>query len=204
VKSLKDLGTLKSALEHRRIEQTRQRVELQRHRHEQRLFELAVADVQPLRNRGLAQIVRPRPAPLPQQRALDEQAALREALSDEIDVDTLLDTDEALSFRRPEIGPDVLRRLRRGQWTIQAEVDLHGLTRDDAREQLSEFVRDAVQRGLRCVRVVHGKGHGSPGKTPVLKGKVRGWLVQKHEVVAFTQARAAQGGAGALIVLLKG
>jgi len=204
MKSLKDLGTLKSALEHRRIEQTRQRVELQRHRREQRLFELAVTDVQPLRDRGLAQIARPRPAPLPQQRALDEQAALREALSDEIDVDTLLDTDEALSFRRPEIGPDVLRRLRRGQWTIQAEVDLHGLTRDDAREQLSEFVRDAVQRGLRCVRVVHGKGHGSPGKTPVLKGKVRGWLVQKHEVVAFTQARAAQGGAGALIVLLKG
>jgi DNA-nicking Smr family endonuclease len=204
LKSLKDLATLKSALEHRRVEQARQRVEVQRHRREERLFELAVAGAQPLKDRGLAQIARPRPAPLPQQRALDEEAALREALSDEIDVDTLLDTDDSLSFRRAEIGPDVLRRLRRGQWTIQAEVDLHGLTRDDAREQLAGFVRDAVQRGLRCVRVVHGKGHGSPGKTPVLKGKVRGWLVQKHEVVAFTQARAAQGGAGALIVLLRG
>jgi DNA-nicking Smr family endonuclease len=204
MKTLKELDRLKTALEHRRVEQARERAELQRHRREERLFELAVAGAQPLKDRGLAQIGRPRPAPLPQQRKLDEESALREALSDEIDVDTLLDTDEALSFRRPEIGPDVLRRLRRGQWTIQAEVDLHGLTRDGARGRLADFVREAVQRGLRCVRVVHGKGHGSPGKMPVLKGKVRSWLVQKNEVVAFTQARAAQGGAGALIVLLRG
>jgi DNA-nicking Smr family endonuclease len=208
MKSLKDFAALKAELEHRRrstaAELARQRAEAQRHRREQRLFHLAVGEVQPLKDRGRAEIVRPRPAPLPHQRTLDEEAALREALSDEVDVDTLLETDDTLSFRRADIGPDVLRRLRRGQWAVQGEIDLHGLTRDDAREHLAAFVRDAVQRGLRCVRVVHGKGHGSPGRMPVLKGKVRGWLVQKHEVVAFTQARAAQGGAGALIVLLRG
>jgi DNA-nicking Smr family endonuclease len=127
---------------------------------------------------------------------------LREALSDEIDVDTLLDTDEALAFRREGVGPDVVRRLRRGEWVIQAHIDLHGLRRDEAREHLAAFIREAVRHGLRCVRVVHGKGHGSPGREGVLKPKVRGWLVQKREVMAFVQARGSEGGAGALIVLL--
>jgi DNA-nicking Smr family endonuclease len=108
-----------------------------------------------------------------------------------------------MSFRRPGIGIDVARKLRRGHWSIQSEIDLHGLRRDDAREALSAFLRDAVTRGVRCVRVVHGKGLGSPGKTPVLKGKVHGWLVQKNEVLAFVQARADEGGAGAVVVLLK-
>jgi DNA-nicking Smr family endonuclease len=163
-----------------------------------------VGPVHRLKDRRLAQVERPRPEAVAWQRTLDEQAALRSALSDELDVDSLLETDDALSFRRPDIAPDVLRRLRRGQWTIQAHVDLHGMTRDQARERLSEFVRDASQRGLRCVRVVHGKGLGSPGRTPVLKAKVRAWLVQRSDVAAFTQARPAEGGAGALVVLLRG
>ena len=98
---------------------------------------------------------------------------------------------------------DVLTRLRRGQWAIQAQIDLHGLRRDEAREQLGDFVRQALQRGQRCVRVVHGKGLGSPGREPVLKAKVQRWLAQRIEVIAFTQATAAEGGAGALIVLLE-
>jgi DNA-nicking Smr family endonuclease len=69
---------------------------------------------------------------------------------------------------------------------------------------LAEFIREAHRRGQRCVRVVHGKGHGSPGKQPVLKGKVQRWLGQHAGVLAFTQASAPQGGAGALIVLLRG
>lgn len=127
---------------------------------------------------------------------------MREAISDEFDVETLLDTDEALSFRRAGMGPDVIRKLRRGGWSIQGQLDLHGLRREDAREALSQFIKDAVKVGWRCVRVVHGKGLGSPGKTPILKSKVQSWLVQKQEVLAFVQARPAQGGAGALVVLL--
>ena len=115
----------------------------------------------------------------------------------------LLETDEALSFRRADIGPEVVRKLRRGVWAIQAELDLHGLRRDAAREALGAFMRQAERSGLRCVRVIHGKGNGAPGREPVLKGKVKGWLVQRQEVIAFAQARAADGGHGALLVLLR-
>jgi DNA-nicking Smr family endonuclease len=162
-----------------------------------------VGRVTALKDKGLATLERPRPEAAPLQRWLDEEAVLREAISDEFDVESLLETDEALSFRRPGVGPEVVKRLRRGDWVIQRQIDLHGLRRDEAREQLAEFLREAVRQGLRCVRVIHGKGNGSPGREPVLKGKVRTWLVQKDEVIAFTQARAADGGAGALVVLLR-
>jgi DNA-nicking Smr family endonuclease len=144
------------------------------------------------------------PAPEPRQRELDEQAALREAWSDEVDVESLLLTDDGLSYRRAGVGPDVVTRLRRGEWAIQGQLDLHGLRREEARDRLAGFVRDAARRGQRCLRVVHGKGLGSPGREPVLKGKVQRWLAQSAEVIAFAQASAPQGGAGALIVLLAG
>ncbi|MEY4100332.1 MAG: hypothetical protein RL300_1503 [Pseudomonadota bacterium] len=140
--------------------------------------------------------------PLAMQYQRDEKAVLKEAISDEFDVSTLLETDEHLSFRRPGIGVDVTRKLRRGDWSIQRQLDLHGLRRDDAREALGLFIREAHKQGIRCVRVVHGKGLGSPGKAPVLKSRVHSWLVQKNEVLAFVQAKPADGGAGALVVLL--
>lgn len=171
---------------------------------EQNLFARAIGPTQPLRAHGRVVHAPPRTPPEPRQRALDEQAALREALSDEIDTSTLLHTDEHLSFRRPGVGPDVTTKLRRGHWAVQAEVDLHGLRTDAARETLGQFLREAQRAGLRCVRVVHGKGLGSPGRTPVLKAKVHGWLIQKQQVLAFVQARPLEGGAGALLVLLAG
>ena len=143
------------------------------------------------------------PAPLPLQHELDAAAALQESLSDEVDVTTLLDTDDHLSFRRPGVGMDVAQKLRKGKWSIQRQIDLHGLRSDEARDALGSFIREAHKQGIRCVRVVHGKGLGSPGKAPVLKDKVHRWLVQKAEVVAFVQAQPAQGGAGALVVLLQ-
>ena len=144
-----------------------------------------------------------KPQPIPMQRQRDEAAVLGESISDEFDVFTLLDTDEHLSYRAQGVGPDVTRKLRKGDWAIQAQLDLHGLRTDEARERLAAFIREAKALGLRCVRVVHGKGLGSPGKTPVLKGRVQGWLAQKKEVIAFVQARPAEGGAGALVVLLQ-
>ncbi|MEZ7835812.1 MAG: Smr/MutS family protein, partial [Burkholderiaceae bacterium] len=122
---------------------------------------------------------------------------------DDFDVTSLLETDEALSYRRNGIGDDVLRKLRGGYWSLQGQVDLHGLRSDQAREALSAFLRKAVMNDWRCVRVIHGKGLGSPGKTPVLKLKAQRWLVQKKEVLAFVQARGCDGGAGALMVLLQ-
>jgi DNA-nicking Smr family endonuclease len=127
---------------------------------------------------------------------------MQEALSDEFDVESLLDTDDSLSYRRLGLGQDVIKKLRRGHWSLQGQIDLHGLRSDEARVALGHFLRDAHRLGWRCVRVVHGKGLGSPGRVPVLKSKVQRWLVQKNEVLAFVQARADDGGAGAVIVLL--
>jgi len=168
---------------------------------EKNLFINAAGAVQPLPDMRKALLKKERPT-WPLQQKLDDQAVLREAISDEFDVSTLLDTDDHLSFRRPGIGPDVTRKLRKGEWSIQRQLDLHGLRSDDAREALGAFIREAHKQGIRCVRVVHGKGLGSPGKAPVLKNKVHSWLVQKNQVLAFVQAKPADGGAGALVVLL--
>ena len=143
------------------------------------------------------------PAPVPRQQQRDDQAVMVESLSDEFDVTTLLEVDDQMSFLRPGIGSDVLKKLRRGNWAIQGQLDLHGLRQDEARERLGEFLRACGKQGLRCLRVVHGKGLGSPGKAPVLKSRVQRWLVQKNEVLAFVQAKPADGGAGALVVLLQ-
>ena len=167
------------------------------------LFVRAVGAVKRLPERAPSPRQSPVPAPIAHQRQKDDEAVLRDCLSDEFDASTLLDTDDALSFRRPGIGRDVIHKLRKGDWSIQREIDLHGLRSDEARLALAEFIRLSHRQGLRCLRVVHGKGLGSPGKTPVLKSKVHSWLVQKNQVLAFVQAKPAEGGAGALLVLLK-
>jgi DNA-nicking Smr family endonuclease len=206
-RSLAQLAALKRAMAEResqaRHEAQRQRERADHERRERDMFALAVGTVQPWRGPAHAAPARPRPQPEPRQRQRDEAAALASSISDEFDVESLLETDEGLSFRRRGVGPEVVRKLRRGVWAIQAQCDLHGLRRDAAREQLATFVREAVRAGLRCVRVVHGKGNGSPGREPVLKGKVRSWLVQKDDVIAFAQARAQDGGHGAVVVLLR-
>ena len=168
------------------------------------LFVRSVGPVTPLPASGNALIVRPAAPPHPRQRELDEQAAVRESMSDEVNLESLLLTDDGLSYRRPGIAPDVVTRLRKGQWTLQGQIDLHGHNRDEARQALAEFIRQCQRRGLRCLRVVHGKGHGSPGRQPVLKARVQRWLAQCAPVVAFAQASGPQGGAGALLVLLSG
>lgn len=169
---------------------------------EHNLFAREVGPVYPLPDRQMAALDLPRPEPHPRQRELDEAAAVRASMSDEVTLESLLLTDDGLSYRRPGIAPDVVARLRRGQWALQGEIDLHGLNREQARDALAGFVREAHGRGMRCVRVVHGKGHGSPGRQSVLKDKVHRWLAQRQEVIAFAQATGPQGGAGALVVLL--
>ena len=196
-KKLAEQQKLAAAQEAARKEAERRRLA------EQDLFKRAAGAVQPIRQPARVQLATEQPAPIPVQQQLDDQRVLLESLSDEFDASTLLDVDDALSFRRPGIGTDVTRKLRKGEWSIQRELDLHGLRRDDAREVLGAFIRDAHKQGIRCVRVVHGKGLGSPGKVPVLKGKVHSWLIQKDEVLAFVQAWADEGGAGALVALLK-
>jgi DNA-nicking Smr family endonuclease len=202
--ALADLGQLLA--QRRREAEARAALEeaqLEGARREGELFAASVGQVIPLRKPAAPHPVRPRPAPHPQQREADEAAVLAESIADEFDAESLLETDDTLAFRRPDVGADVVRKLRRGVWALQAQLDLHGLRREQARERLGAFLRESARAGLRCVRVIHGKGNGSPRREPVLKGKVRHWLVQRDEVLAFTQARPVDGGAGAVIVLLK-
>jgi DNA-nicking Smr family endonuclease len=134
----------------------------------------------------------------------DDAAVLRESmLSDQFDVDGLLDEDPSLAYAQDGVGPDVLKKLRKRHWPVQEEIDLHGYTRDQARELLNDFLHRMNRRGVRCVRVIHGVGFGSPRGEPVLRGMVHSWLVQKPEVVAFCVAGKKDGGHGALIVLLR-
>jgi DNA-nicking Smr family endonuclease len=205
-KALADLAAFKQRQIEAERQEAQRRADAARQAEEQEHFARTVAStmgrITPLRARGAAHLPRPRPAPHPRQRLADEAQALASSLSDDLDTTTLMHTDDSLSYCRAGVGADVLPRLRRGQWAIQRQLDLHGLTRDTAREALASFIRQAARDGLRCVRVVHGKGNGSPGREPVLKHKVRTWLVQKTEVMAFAQASAADGGHGAVLVLL--
>jgi DNA-nicking Smr family endonuclease len=163
-------------------------------------FRRAVADAQPLKHKRRVH-ERRRPSPLPRQRLLDERAALAESLGP-ASLDDALDSGNELSYLREGYPRDILRRLRRGHWVVQAELDLHGMNRDGALLQTNRFLKENQKRDLRCVRIVHGKGLGSRQREPVLKGLLRKWLV-RADVLAFSQAPAAQGGSGAVLVLLK-
>ncbi|WP_321792278.1 Smr/MutS family protein [Caballeronia sp. J97] len=204
---LSGLSSLKSALKADAAKREVQRVAAARAEREAVAdadeFRRAIGEVEPLKTPPRTTVTRVPPPPVPLQSRRDEEAVLQEALSDEYDPESLLDIDETLSYYRPGISQEVVRKLRRGAWIVQAQLDLHGMRREEAREALAEFIRESVKRGLRCLRVIHGKGLGSIGKEPVLKGKVRAWLVQKSEVIAFCQARPHDGGAGAVLVLLQ-
>lgn len=180
----------------------RQAAERQRHESAE-VFRKAVADVTPLAPTGRREPETRHHQPLARQRLLDERQALAQSLSDEIDIERLLECDEKLSFRRAGIGLDALGKLRRGHWVVQAQLDLHGLRTDEAREHVVHFIGQAHRHGLRCVRVIHGKGLGSVNRQPVLKDKVLRWLTQQLEVIAFCQAPPFAGGSGALLVLLR-
>lgn len=195
---------LKADREAQEQQAERERLAREQAERERSLFANAIGQVQPLPARGRVSPPTSHPAPRARQFEQDESQALAASISDEIDIERLLDTDGDLSFRRPGVGTDVVRRLRRGHWSLQSQIDLHGLRVDEAREALSNYLAQCVRREQRCVRVVHGKGLGSVNREPVLKGKVLKWLTQRDEVLAFCQAPPVDGGSGALLVLLKG
>jgi DNA-nicking Smr family endonuclease len=167
------------------------------------LFREAVRDAEPLPHHGKVLRKKEAPPPYPVQSHLDEQEALRESLAPGWTAEDWLDTGDEPNFLRPGLSRQVLRKLRSGTWVIQRQLDLHGLDRHQAREALADFLARCIKRGVRCVRVVHGKGLGSKNREPVLKTKVKHWLTQREEVLAYCQARPVDGGSGALVVLLK-
>ena len=167
------------------------------------LFRSEVADATPLGPHGRFLHPLDPPPALPLNRLRDQREVMLESLSDPSEWDESVETGEELVYVRPGISRQVLRKLRKGEWRAQAELDLHGLIRAEAKVELVEFLHECFRRGARCIRIVHGKGLGSPNREPVLKQAVRHWLAQREEVLAYVQARPADGGGGAVIVLLK-
>ena len=168
----------------------------------------AFADVRKLPPNTHREHAPPRPAPIPLQRIADDENALIESkYSAEPSPDSWevgQEHEAGQTYLRRGLGADILKKLRRGEWSVQGELDLHGHTSDDAHDALSDFLDEARQHGYRCVRVIHGKGLTSPNREPVLKGKVRHWLSRWDEVLAYCEAPPHAGGGGAVLVLLRG
>ena len=163
------------------------------------LFRASVSDVEPLPPRNTASLPKRLPRPVP--RAPDDAAALVDELSDRVLFERV--PGEPLNFTRPGVQRQVLRQLRRGGSAIEDELDLHGLTVAAARPLLVSFLNASGRRGLRRVRIIHGKGARSGSDEGVLKGMVASWLAQRADVLAYHEARPADGGSGAVVVLLR-
>lgn len=168
------------------------------------LLRATLVDVTPLPRPNRARTAPSPPRPVAAQRLRDERAVLRDSLSPLSPWESGLETGEELIYLRAGLPALTLRKLRRGHWVIQDEIDLHGLTTPEAHALLATFLAASLRRGLRCVRVIHGKGLRSKNREPVLKQKVGRWLAQRDEVLAYCQARRTEGGSGAVVVLLKG
>jgi DNA-nicking Smr family endonuclease len=168
----------------------------------------AFADVQRLRPSTRASNPTPRPAPIPKQRIADDADALTaskygaEPAPEAWEVGQEHEAEQ--TYLRRGMPSDILKKLRRGQWSVQAEIDLHGHRIDEAHDALADFIVDARARGYRCVRAIHGKGLTSPNREPVLKGRVRRWLAHWDEVLAYCETPPNSGGGGAVLILLRG
>ncbi len=213
--NLADLKRISTELKEKaRAAEEERRIEAQKRlagTEEAREFRAAMADLGVSAWSGSNRIERktPRKGPTPKGKALREALEAEEAagslpgsqLSDEEECSGFLE-EEGLFFRRDGVSPDIPKKLRRGEWTVQARLDLHGLFVDEAREVFDKFVNDCRIRGFRCFSVVHGKGIGSVGGQSVLREMVPRWVRQCEDVMAYAQAAPGSGGSGALIVLL--
>jgi DNA-nicking Smr family endonuclease len=163
-----------------------------------KLFREAVKGVKPLAGGNRAAAAPPKPVPRPLQHEADERAALAEMADG-----PLPDIGEELSYRGPGLQDSVFKKLRRGSFHMNAELDLHGMRSDEAKLAVVQFLASAKDRGWRGVRIIPGKGLRSKGDAPVLKQRLDGWLRQRKEVLAFCSARPEHGGTGAVYVLLR-
>lgn len=168
---------------------------------DEELFRREMAGVKPLRH-DKPLIKPPRVEPLPRQTRIDEQQVMRDMMADLSD-SLEVETGEELVFQRPGLSYNDWRRLRRGQFVTESVLDLHGMTVIVAKAALVDFLHTCHLRQQRCVRIIHGKGNGSKGKQPILKGKLNSWLQQRNDILAFSSARSADGGTGAVYVLLR-
>ena len=165
------------------------------------LFRREVSDAKPLRSGERVEKPKRKPPPKARFSRADEEKALKESL--EADIDTIESANaENMRYHRQHVGRRTMRKLARGKYAVQAELDLHGMTVAEARPRLADFIDYSIKQGLTCVRIVHGKGLGSGNRGPVLKSAVNRWLRKWDSVLAFVSARQVDGGTGAVYVLL--
>lgn len=168
---------------------------------EMALFHAAMRDVAPLPNVDRVFHRDSHITPIPRKKSAQERTLTQDTLSDHISLE--IAAGDEWSYAHPGLSRQTLRRLRRGYWGIQDDLDLHGYTRDEARQGLTVFLDESVQNKFRCVRIIHGKGLSSKNREPVLKTRIGNWLMQRPDVLAFCQARPEDGGGGAILILLK-
>jgi DNA-nicking Smr family endonuclease len=166
-------------------------------------FRAAVADAHPLKTAERVLHERSKPSPRPRQRELDEASAIVESLHGPLEIDDLLAIEEADVYLYPGLPRSVLRDLRRGRWAIRNHIDLHGFNRREAHEEVTRFLAESVRQCRRCVRIVHGRGNGSPGREGILRQLVKSWLSRNGNVLAFCHPPPSDGGEGALWILLR-
>lgn len=167
-----------------------------------KLFRRAVSGAKPLRTGARVEPKANKPNPKARFSRADEKAVLRESLN--ADIDTMEGSGAgSVRFHRQSVGRRTMRKLARGRYAIQAEIDLHGMTVAEAKPRLADFVENCASKGHLCIRVVHGKGLGSGHRGPVLKNSVNHWLRKWDSVLAFVSARQVDGGTGAVYVLLR-
>lgn len=166
------------------------------------LFRTSVGPVQPVRKPARVQPDTPRPDAQPHKSREAEAEVLQEMASGKMDI-AEVETGEELSYKRPGIQTQLFKRLRRGQFIVEAELDLHGLTSAMAQRELGDFLQTCRYNNRRCVRIIHGKGRGSRDGKPILKNHLNRWLRLRDDVLAFTSARPVDGGTGAVYVLLR-
>mgnify|MGYP001826429761 FL=1 len=165
------------------------------------IFRRAIDGAKPLRTDQRVPEPRKKPPPKARFSRADEEKALEESL--EVDIDTMEAANaESMRYHCPHVGKRTMRKLARGKYAVQAEIDLHGMTVAEARPRLADFIDYSLKQGLTCVRIVHGKGLGSGHRGPVLKSAVNRWLRKWDSVLAFVSARQVDGGTGAIYVLL--
>lgn len=164
------------------------------------LFRASVGKVRSVNNNTV--ILKPdkKPRPVPAFKPLEQVNPLQKQIGESLE--TLYQEDK-VGFLSPGLQKNVLKKLRKGQYGLDADIDLHGLSSREAQSQLLRFLHTCVEQGHRCVHIIHGKGYNSPDNQPVLKNDINLWLRQHHDVLAFCSTPPKAGGTGAVFVLLK-
>lgn len=170
-------------------------------RQDSELFRQAIGEIDKMEHDGV-NLVTPKPLPVPNQTILSQQDALNKMADDPFDIPDVEIGDE-LFFKREGVQQQIMRKLRRGKYAIESELDLHGMTVSIAKKELDGFLSHCQSTNRHCIRIIHGKGHGSANKIPVLKNKLNKWLQKYDSILAFCSAPPNDGGTGAVYVLIK-